>query len=214
MSFYESIGISELTLFIKDNRKLMRLFSMKHSEAAYRADFALYIISILVLVVFLLLTGQNEQWLLILALVGLGLVGWTLIEYTLHRFVMHGIRPFSQWHAEHHQRPKALICTPTIMSMMLIAVLVFLPSLLLFGNLQQACALTLGLVIGYLFYSIVHHAIHYWRVDNAWLKQRKRSHAQHHSNIEQPACFGVSSGFWDHIFKSTHQRANIEAEKH
>lgn len=98
------------------------------------------------------------------------------------------------------------------MSMMLIAVLVFLPSLILTGNLQQAWALTLGVVIGYLSYSVMHHAIHYWRADNAWLKQRKRWHAQHHSNIEQPACFGVTSGFWDHVFKSTHDRGKINVE--
>jgi cyclopropane-fatty-acyl-phospholipid synthase len=114
----------------------MTLFSIKHSEAAYRADFVLYGIAVLVLVVFLILTVHYGQWLRILALVGLGLVSWTLIEYALHRFVMHGLRPFSRWHAEHHQRPKALICTPTIMSMMLIAVLVFLSSLVLSGNLQ------------------------------------------------------------------------------
>lgn len=76
----------------------MRLFSIKHSEAAYRADFALYGITVLVLVTFLFLTGQ--QWLEILALVVLGLMSWTLIEYALHRFVMHGLLPFSRWHAE------------------------------------------------------------------------------------------------------------------
>jgi cyclopropane-fatty-acyl-phospholipid synthase len=185
---------------------------MKHSEGGYRADFVLYGIAVLILAVFLILTVHYRQWLQILALVGLGLVSWTLIEYALHRFVMHGLQPFSQWHAEHHQRPKALICTPTIMSMMLIAVLVFLPSLVFFGNLQQAWALTLGVIIGYLYYSVMHHAIHYWRTDNAWLKQRKRWHVLHHSNIEQPACFGVTSGFWDHVFKSALRRKNINVE--
>jgi sterol desaturase/sphingolipid hydroxylase (fatty acid hydroxylase superfamily) len=52
----------------------------------------------------------------------------------------------------------------------------------------------------------MHHAIHHWRADSAWLKQRKRWHALHHSNIEQAACFGVSSGFWDYVFRSGHRR--------
>lgn len=184
----------------------MSLFSMKHSEAAYRADFVLYGITVLVLAAFLFLTGQYGQWLEIVALVGLGLVSWTLIEYVLHRFVMHALQPFSRWHDEHHQHPNALICTPTIMSMMLIATLVFLPYLLLFDNLQQACALTLGVVFGYFIYSIMHHVTHYCRADNAWLKQRKRLHAQHHCNNDQPVCFGVTSGFWDHVFGSAHRR--------
>lgn len=190
----------------------MRLFSLKHSETAYRADFALYSITVLVLVVFLTLTVQYEQWLEILAFIGIGLLSWTLIEYTLHRFVMHGLQPFSRWHAEHNQRPKALICTPTIISMMLIAVLVFLPSLALTANLQQAWAFTLGVVIGYLAYSVMHHAIHYWRADITRFKQRKCWHVQHHSNTQQPTCFGVTSRFWDHVFKSAQYRRNINVE--
>jgi sterol desaturase/sphingolipid hydroxylase (fatty acid hydroxylase superfamily) len=191
--------------FIKVKRKFMSLFSMKHSKVAYRADFVLYGAAVLVLVAFLLQTERYGQWLEFSVLVGLGLVIWTLTEYVLHRFVMHGLQPFSRWHAEHHQRPTALICTPTIISMMLIASLVFLPALMLSDNLWQACALTLGVVVGYLFYSIMHHATHHWRADSAWLKQRKRWHLLHHCNIEQPACFGVTSGFWDHVFRSAGQ---------
>ncbi|MEP7705147.1 sterol desaturase family protein [Paraglaciecola sp. 25GB23A] len=183
----------------------MSLFSMKHSKAAYRADFVLYGAAVLVLLAFLLQTERYGQWLEFSVLLGLGLVSWTLIEYALHRFVMHGLQPFSRWHAEHHQRPTALICTPTIISMLLIATLVFLPVLLLSDNLWQACALTLGVVVGYLFYSVMHHATHHWRAESAWLKQRKRWHAQHHCNIVQPACFGVTSGFWDHVFRSSAQ---------
>jgi sterol desaturase/sphingolipid hydroxylase (fatty acid hydroxylase superfamily) len=190
---------------IKVKRKFMSLFSMKHSKVAYRADFVLYGAAVLVLVAFLLQTERYGQWLEFSVLVGLGLVIWTLTEYVLHRFVMHGLQPFSRWHAEHHQRPTALICTPTIISMMLIASLVFLPALMLSDNLWQACALTLGVVVGYLFYSIMHHATHHWRADSAWLKQRKRWHLLHHCNIEQPACFGVTSGFWDHVFRSAGQ---------
>jgi sterol desaturase/sphingolipid hydroxylase (fatty acid hydroxylase superfamily) len=191
--------------FIKVKRKFMSLFSMKHSKVAYRADFVLYGAAVLVLVAFLLQTERYGQWLEFSVLVGLGLVIWTLTEYVLHRFVMHGLQPFSRWHAEHHQQPTALICTPTIISMMLIASLVFLPALMLSDNLWQACALTLGVAVGYLFYSIMHHATHHWRADSAWLKQRKRWHLLHHCNIEQPACFGVTSGFWDHVFRSAGQ---------
>ena len=94
-------------VFIKDKRKFMSLFSMKHSKAAYRADFVLYGATISVLMAFLLLTEQYGQWLELLVLMGLGLVSWTLIEYALHRFVLHGLRPFSRWHAQHHHRPTA-----------------------------------------------------------------------------------------------------------
>ena len=81
------------------------------------------------------------------------------------------------------------------------AVLVFLPALVL-GNVWRASALSLGIVTGYLAYGVTHHATHHWRANNAWLKRRKRWHVLHHRQHEQPGCYGVSSGFWDHVFGS------------
>ena len=175
---------------------------MQHSKASYRADFALYGAAVAGLAAFLLVAGPRGQWLEIVVFVATGLASWTLIEYAAHRFVMHGLQPFSRWHAEHHQRPTALIFTPTILSATLIGMLVFLPALVLSGNLWRACALTLGVLVGYLSFSITHHAIHHWRADNAWLKERKRWHALHHRATGKSGCFGVTSAFWDYVFGS------------
>lgn len=180
----------------------MSLFTLEHSKSAYRADFALYSSTVVVLAIFLLLVGPRDQRLAIVIFAGVGLVSWSAIEYALHRFVLHGLQPFRRWHALHHQRPTALIYTPTILSATLITTLVFLPALAL-SNLWHACALTLGMLTGYLVYAITHHAIHHWRADNAWLKQRKRWHALHHHSSEQPGCYGVTSAFWDRVFGST-----------
>ena len=146
------------------------------------------------------LWGSPVSWLEIVAFVLGGLGSWTAMEYALHRFVLHGLQPFSRWHAEHHQRPQALIFTSTILSATLIAILVFLPMLLL-GDLWRACALTLGLLTGYLSYTITHHAIHHWRTSNPWLNERKRWHALHHRN-GRSSRYGVTSGFWDRVFGS------------
>jgi sterol desaturase/sphingolipid hydroxylase (fatty acid hydroxylase superfamily) len=180
----------------------MELFALEHSKAAYQADFALYTTAVVALATFLLLGVPRDEQLAIAALALAGLVSWTLIEYALHRFVLHGLQPFSRWHAEHHERPRALICSPTIMSASLILTLVFLPALLL-GGLWRACAFTLGVLAGYLAYAITHHATHHWRADTAWLKDRKRWHALHHHHHERPGHYGVSSAFWDHVFGST-----------
>lgn len=178
----------------------MVLFSLEHSKAAYRADFALYGIAVVLLAGFLLAGSPTGELPEIAAWSLAGLAGWTGIEYALHRFVLHGLRPFSRWHAAHHQRPMALICAPTIMSAALIVTLVFLPALLL-GGLWRACALTLGVLAGYLAFSVTHHATHHWRADHAWLKQRKQWHALHH-NTGEAGCYGVTSAFWDHVFGS------------
>lgn len=179
----------------------MGLFSLEHSKAAYRADFAVYGIGMAVLAAYLLLGGQRERWLASVVCVAVGLVAWTAIEYAVHRFVMHGLQPFRRWHAEHHERPSALICTPTIVSATLIGMLVFLPALLL-GQPYLACALTLGVLAGYMAYGITHHAVHHWRADNRWLRQHKRWHAIHHRQAERPGCYGVTSAFWDTVLAS------------
>jgi sterol desaturase/sphingolipid hydroxylase (fatty acid hydroxylase superfamily) len=183
----------------------MGLFTLEHSQVAYRADFVLYGSAVPLLAAYLLLEGPRAQWPQLAACVLAGLAGWSLIEYLLHRFVLHGVQPFRGWHAEHHQRPTALICAPTILSAVLILTLVFLPALLA-STLWRASALTLGVLAGYLGYAVVHHATHHWRADNAWLRHRKRWHARHH-HAATPVCFGVTSGFWDHVFGSATQPA-------
>lgn len=179
----------------------MDLFALEHSKAAYRADFAAYGAAVVVLAGVLVYSGPREHLMGFAAIALAGLVSWTAIEYALHRFVLHGIQPFSRWHAEHHERPRALICSPTIMSASLILGLVFLPALLAFG-LWRAVALTLGVLVGYLGYAITHHATHHWRADSAWLRDRKRWHALHHHRVERPGHYGVTSSFWDHVFGS------------
>jgi sterol desaturase/sphingolipid hydroxylase (fatty acid hydroxylase superfamily) len=187
----------------------MPIFSLEQSKAVYLADFALYGTAVVCLAIYLITASpQDQQWQLS-AIALVGLAGWTFIEYVLHRFVLHGFPPFIRWHAQHHKRPSALICTPTLLSAMLIGILIFLPALLL-GGTWRACALTTGLLTGYLFYALTHHAIHHLRGSSAWLLKRKHSHALHH-HLEHGQHYGVTSAFWDHVFGSMgqHREAGV-----
>ena len=175
----------------------MDLFSIEHGKTAYRADFVLYGSSVVALAAALVLSTPAARWPEATGLVAAGWAGWTAIEYLLHRFVLHGLLPFRRWHEEHHLRPTALICTPTLLSASLITVLVFLPTLA-WGGAWRACALTLGVVSGYLLYAVTHHATHHWRSDNAWLARRKRWHALHHHAVGRGG-YGVTSAFWDRL---------------
>lgn len=183
----------------------MGLFTTEHGRAGYLADFVLYGITSIGLGALLVILGPRGRALEIAALVLLGLVAWTLVEYGLHRFVLHGIRPFRTWHLEHHRRPRALMGTPTVLSAALIFALVFVPALAL-GDLWRACALTFGLLTGYLIYAVTHHAAHHWRAGSEWARQRKRAHALHHSPVEAPGRYGVTSGLWDVVFRTTGRR--------
>lgn len=179
----------------------MGLLSTEHGRKSQLADIALYAAASASLATILTVVAPFGRRSEILALAMLGLAAWTLVEYLLHRFVLHGMAPFKDWHAEHHQRPRALIGTPTVLSAALIASLVFLPALLL-SDLWRALALTFGLLTGYLVYAIVHHATHHWRAEYAWTRMLKRHHALHHGKAGMPSRYGVTSPLWDIVFRT------------
>jgi cyclopropane-fatty-acyl-phospholipid synthase len=185
----------------------MVLFTLEHGKAAYRADFAFYGAVIGGLGLALAagpLRGPGWWW---LGMVALGLFSWTAIEYALHRYILHGLQPFQRWHAMHHERPQALIATPTVITALAFVLLVFAPAWAL-GSIGAACAWTLGVLIGYLAYAMTHHATHHWRGQGRWLLQRKRHHALHHHK-SHGGCFGVTSGLWDFVLRTTRPRPRV-----
>lgn len=186
----------------------MGLFSIEHSRAAYRADFWLYGVAVTLLSAVLLLGAPAGMSLELLLLAGAGGALWTLGEYLLHRFVLHGLPPFRRWHAEHHQRPTALIGSPTILSASLIVLMVFLPAWW-WSDVWAAIAFSLGVTAGYLGYSVMHHAMHHWRSERPWFRNRQRCHALHHRRQGPPGCYGVTTSVWDRVF-GTHGRSVLD----
>ncbi len=180
----------------------MSVFALEHKPVAYFVDFVFYGVLTSSLAVVLVVFGLGEHEVQLAAIVFAGVVAWTVLEYAIHRFVLHGLRPFSDWHAEHHQRPSALICAPTLVSATLIAGLVLLPTLLCVGPLR-ASALTLGVLAGYLAYSTMHHAAHHWRPSSGWARGCKRRHALHHRDAKPGGHYGVTTGFWDRVFATS-----------
>lgn len=178
----------------------MGLFSLEHTATAYWADFALHGSAAALLAAALVAGTPPDMAWQTAWLLPLGGLGWTLIEYLLHHFVLHGLPPFSRWHALHHARPRALICGPTVLSSALITGLVFAPAWALLG-LRPAAALTLGVLLGYLAYGLMHHATHHWRADARWLKRQKHWHGLHH-HAQVTGYFGVTTRLWDHVFVS------------
>jgi sterol desaturase/sphingolipid hydroxylase (fatty acid hydroxylase superfamily) len=57
-------------------------------------------------------------------------------------------------------------------------------------------------MLGYLWYVSVHHMIHHWHPNHpSYLYTLKRRHAVHH-HIDENANFGVTSVFWDRVFRT------------
>ena len=194
----------------------MRLLALEHSPRAYRADFICYAAASSGLALTLLVAAPPGQGASLALWAAGGAVGWTLVEYLLHRFVLHGLRPFSRWHAEHHRRPTALIASPTLLSATLFVAGAALPAWWLLGP-WAASAVMAGLLGGYLVYGLAHHAVHHVvgpvqrlpAPGQAWLARRRRAHALHHRSASRsPGHYGVTQGWWDWIFGSdTHPPA-------
>jgi sterol desaturase/sphingolipid hydroxylase (fatty acid hydroxylase superfamily) len=187
----------------------MSLFTLEHSKLASQLDLAFFGAAAVGLGVLLILMGPRAGAIESIACAALGLASWTLIEYALHRFVLHGVKPFSTWHAEHHRRPAARIYSPTFVGVILIAVLIYVPAWMVWGP-WPACAFTFGIVTGDFGYGITHHAIHHWGAERGWISRRKRWHGRHHAHLPaadgRPGYYGVTTPFWDYVFRTASGR--------
>jgi len=138
----------------------------------------------------------------------IGIAIWSLTEYLLHRFLFHyvppgkfGARIHFIFHGVHHDYPndtKRLVMPPSVS--IPLAVLFFFLFQAIFGKLLVV-PFFVGFLIGYLFYDIGHYAIHHFNMHNRFWLMIKNHHMRHHYQDGSKG-FGVSSPFWDVIFRT------------
>ncbi|MFZ7113734.1 MAG: sterol desaturase family protein [Bacteroidota bacterium] len=143
----------------------------------------------------------------------LGLFIWTLTEYVLHRFVFHwlppgkiGARLHFIFHGVHHDYPsdsKRLVMVPTV-SIPLAALFFFLFKMAI-GPILVA-PFFMGFLAGYLFYDMVHYAIHHYNFKSKFWLNLKHHHMLHHYK-DMDHGYGVSSKIWDYIFRSDFKKS-------
>jgi sterol desaturase/sphingolipid hydroxylase (fatty acid hydroxylase superfamily) len=128
-----------------------------------------------------------------------GVVLWTLLEYLLHRFAFHHAPFISEIHEQHHDRPTDLIGTPGWMSVALALIAVLLPLWALLGFFL-AVGISTGVVVGYLWYVLLHYASHHWQPRHgSYLYRVRMRHGLHHYT-DGTGNFGVSVEYWDRLF--------------
>lgn len=207
--------------FVSNKDESVSMFKEKWIDVVSRVHYSvplyLYVPLSLVCLYRSIFIFQNS----ILAIVGLFIVGvavWTFAEYLLHRFIFH-YHPTSEWgkrmsfimHGVHHDYPndsKRLVMVPSIS----IPLCVIFYSLFyyLFGK-SLVDAFFVGYVAGYLFYDMTHYALHHANFKNKFWLDLKQNHMRHHY-VEPDRGFGVSTTFWDLVFKSTF-KSNIEKKE-
>jgi sterol desaturase/sphingolipid hydroxylase (fatty acid hydroxylase superfamily) len=176
---------------------------MRLSKTAYYGDFAIYagvVITATAVAAWHDTRGEKLQW-LVAALIGA--IAWTLLEYLLHRFVLHRVRFFAAMHDAHHLAPRALVGTPTWLSLGVLGAVVFLPAWVL-GSLNSASGLLAGVMAGFFWYGLAHHAIHHRqpRLLASRLRVAARRHGRHHA-ARAAGNYGVTTVFWDYLFRTS-----------
>ena len=151
--------------------------------------------------------GQSAGTVIVLFLTGLFF--WTLAEYLLHRYLFHfkfkskfGTKIHFMIHGIHHDYPRdpKRLVIPLSISIPL-AIVVYYLFVLGLGEVT-AQAFSAGFLVGYVSYDTIHFASHHFAMKNSRLGQMvKRHHLRHHYQDEHFA-YGVSSPFWDHIFRT------------
>jgi sterol desaturase/sphingolipid hydroxylase (fatty acid hydroxylase superfamily) len=176
---------------------------MRLSKVAYFSDYLAYPIVVVALAGAAL---RRPTWRIAahwgLALVT-GIAAWTLLEYVLHRIALHRIAVFARLHEVHHREPQALVGTPTWLSLALLFAGVWVPAWLLAG-FPIASGLTVGVMLGYLWYGVLHHLIHHRRsrAAPAIFRRLRHSHMRHH-HATATGNFGVTTALWDRLLGTT-----------
>ena len=175
---------------------------MQLSKLSYYSDFVVYP---LVLVVLAAINFDHISWTSGTEWLGAGMVGivlWTLMEYSLHRIALHRMPYFSPMHGLHHAAPLDFIGTPSWMSVSILCLAILVPAWWCFG-FNVADGLTVGVMLGYWWYGIVHHVIHHRanRPSTAYFNKLRAWHMRHHYS---PKCgnYGVTTSVWDHVFRT------------
>jgi sterol desaturase/sphingolipid hydroxylase (fatty acid hydroxylase superfamily) len=181
----------------------MEAFSRVH----YTVPLIIYIPVILVML-YLSIVVHKISYLNIAVLFIGGIAAWTLAEYLLHRFVFHfkaksefGKKIHFIFHGVHHDYPsdsKRLVMPPSVS--IPLAVIFYFIFRLIFGEALMLPFFA-GFIAGYLFYDISHYAIHHFNMHSKFWLAIKNHHMLHHYQDEYKG-YGVSSPFWDYIFRT------------
>jgi 4-hydroxysphinganine ceramide fatty acyl 2-hydroxylase len=141
----------------------------------------------------------------------IGVFAWTLLEYGLHRFVFHIQVPIRNQnlrnvvngsHLGHHAAPrdpsKLLVHSSygVIISVILFGILYGIS-----GSLSAAAGVLAGIWAGFLYYEAVHYRVHFNLSNSPLITWQRRAHFFHHFTNNK-RCFGVTTPFWDHVFRT------------
>jgi 4-hydroxysphinganine ceramide fatty acyl 2-hydroxylase len=159
----------------------------------------------------------SQNPLAILSLFIFGVFSWTLLEYVLHKYLFHGEdywmkrMPHNKYlftahfftHGIHHAFPqdRYRIVFPPVPGNLFIMYPVVYRGFKALIPAEYFYNFFLGLTVGYLIYEMIHFSLHHISPKSEYMRNLKLYHMQHHYKFGTVG-FGVSSKFWDVVFKT------------
>lgn len=202
--------------YVSNKQETPRMFKSDFMEFFSRVHWTVPLWVFVPIIVFLLYRARVTNSLgfetMILLFVS-GLFIWTFTEYMLHRFFFH-YHPKAEWgrkihwtfHGVHHDYPSDpwRLVMPPVVSVPLATLFFFLFQILM--GPQYVMAFMPGFLLGYLFYDISHYAVHHFPIKGKVFGAIREHHMRHHFKDPEKG-FGVSSPFWDIIFRSGYDKS-------
>jgi sterol desaturase/sphingolipid hydroxylase (fatty acid hydroxylase superfamily) len=134
---------------------------------------------------------------------GIGFLLWGLTEYAFHRWIYHqpkGI--FGEGHRIHHTEAERLIAMPWFITTSAMFAIWYLVSVRL--GAQAFASIVAGWLVGFVWYSLVHHSHHHWNLGGGWVRRLKAYHRVHHHFPDHN--YGVTMRFWDIVFGTQYRK--------
>ncbi len=204
-------------LFVSNAQESSRMFKSNFYEAFSKIHFTVPIflfVPVVAYFIYLSIVTYHLSALYIILFIAAGIFAWTFVEYILHRFLFHykptsefGKRVHFVFHGVHHDYPNdknRLVMAPAVSVPLAFAF--YYSFRYLIGEAYVAPFFS-GFVMGYLFYDLSHYAIHHFSFNNGFWNKIKQHHMIHHYRDHDNG-YGVSSKFWDLIFRTDFKDVN------
>ena len=204
-------------LYVSNKDESVRMFENDFLELFTKVHFTVPLILYVPVISYFLYLSFISPELTLLSGIGyfaLGILSWSITEYLLHRYVFH-FHPTSEWgkkihflfHGVHHDYPNdsnRLVMPPGVSIPL---AFLFYYSFKAIMPLYLLYPFFAGFVLGYLFYDMLHYALHHVDLKGKMWIALKTHHLKHHFKDPDKG-FGVSSPLWDIVVGSNFGKLN------
>ena len=208
-------------LYVSNKDESVRMFKSSFLEMFSKVHWSVPLFIFLPAIGYLMyqaISSPSIDWLQVAVWFIAGIGVWTVTEYVLHRWLFHyeppgklGKRMHFIFHGVHHDYPNdsMRLVMPPAVSIPLASLFYFL-----FRNVvvhDGFFSFFAGFLAGYLFYDMLHYAIHHAPMKGKIWMALKTHHLKHHFK-DPDAGYGVSSPLWDVIIGSDFKNSKEQKE--